>query len=1056
MGEFFVRRPIVAMVISIIIVLLGLLALQKTPVSQYPDINPPVVKITTSFTGANALNVEQAVATPIEQKVNGVENMLYMKSINTSDGACTIEVTFDVGTNLDNANMLTQNRQNQSSPFMPSSVKQQGVVVKKSLSFPMMLITITSDNPKYDAKFLNNYASINVLDQLSRIKGVGEVALFGGSDYAMRVWLKPDIMSKLGVTVEDVKNALNAQNMISPGGKFGAEPAPMGTDFTYGVTLQDRLVSEKQFANIVVRSKEDGAQVLLSDIARVELGTENYSSSARRNNAPSAALALYQMPGSNALEVSEAVKKAMKEVSERFPTGIEYQESLDTTLAITAGVEDIVHTLFEAIFLVILVVFIFLQNWRATLIPLITVPVSLIGTIAVFPLLGFSINTLSLLGLVLAIGIVVDDAIVVVEAVIHHIEKGKSPREATIQAMKEVSGPVIAIALILCAVFIPVAMTPGITGRFYQQFAITIAVSVAFSAFSALSLSPALCAMLLKPTKPVSEQKGLLAKFFTGFNAIFEKVTGGYLNGVNFFAKKSIRIVGLLGVVLLAVVLLGKKIPLGFIPEEDQGYVLVNIVLPPASSLQRTDEVSKKVDSFLAEEESILSYTTINGFSALTSSFQPNTAFIFISLKPWEERTETAKQLVDRLNAKLATQITNATAFAFGPPAIQGLGASAGFSLMLQDRGGNSPQYLAQQTQAFIAAAQKRPEIQRIYTTFNAGTPQIKLEIDNDKAMKLGVPVSKVTEALGAFLGGTYVNDFNRFGRQYKVYLQGEAMDRVKPENLNLIYVKNSNGDMLPISTLVTATKVTGPDFTNRLNLFRAAEIGGSPNDGYSSAQALQALEEVARQTLPADMSFDYINLSYQEKNSPGGSTVFLMALVFVFLILAAQYESWKLPFSVLLGAPFAVFGAFLGLFLAGFGSDAYVNNVFAQIGLVLLIGLVAKNAILIVEFAKEEYEKGVPLVEASMVAAKLLFRPILMTAFAFILGVVPLLTATGAGSQARIVMGMVVFSGMLIATILGVLVVPGLFIMIEKLGSKKKTLTEVENNTESNTSSHE
>jgi len=1057
MGEFFVRRPIVAMVISIIIVILGLLALQKTPISQYPDINPPVVKITTSFTGANALNVEQAVATPIEQKVNGVENMLYMKSINTSDGACTIEVTFDVGTNLDNANMLTQNRQNQSSPFMPSSVKQQGVVVKKSLSFPMMLITITSDNPQYDAKFLNNYASINVIDQLSRIKGVGEVALFGGSDYAMRVWLKPDVMSKLGVTVEDVKNAMNAQNMISPGGKFGSEPAPMGTDFTYGVTLQDRLVNEKQFSQIVVRSKEDGAQVLLSDIARIELGTENYSSSARRNNAPSAAIALYQMPGSNALEVSDNVKKAMKEVSQRFPQGIKYQEALDTTLAITAGVEDIVHTLFEAILLVILVVFIFLQNWRATLIPLITVPVSLIGTIAVFPLLGFSINTLSLLGLVLAIGIVVDDAIVVVEAVIHHIEKGKSPREATIQAMKEVSGPVIAIALILCAVFIPVAMTPGITGRFYQQFAITIAVSVAFSAFSALSLSPALCAMLLKPTKPVEEQTGWLAKFFAGFNRIFEKVTGGYLKGATFFAKKSMRIVLLLGVVLLAVLFLGKKIPLGFIPEEDQGYVLVNIVLPPASSLQRTDEVSRKVDAILAQEESIMSYTTINGFSALTGSFQPNNGFVFISLKPWDERKETAKQLVDKLNMKLVTQITNASAFAFGPPAIQGLGASAGFSLMLQDRGGNTPQYLAQQTQAFIAAAQKRPEIQRIYTTFNAGTPQVKLEIDNDKAMKLGVPVSKVTEALGAFLGGTYVNDFNRFGRQYKVYLQGEAVDRVKPENLNLIYVKNNNGDMLPISTLVTATKVTGPDFTNRLNLFRAAEIGGSPNDGYSSAQALTALEEVAAATLPADMSYDYINLSYQEKNSPGGSSVFLMALIFVFLILAAQYESWKLPFSVLLGAPLAVFGAFLGLFLARFTSDAYVNNVFAQIGLVLLIGLVAKNAILIVEFAKEEHEKkGVPLYEAAMTSAKLRFRPILMTAFAFILGVVPLLTATGAGSQARIVMGMAVFSGMLIATVLGVLIVPGLYVAIEGIGKKKAVVTNDENNVDSKTTDHE
>jgi HAE1 family hydrophobic/amphiphilic exporter-1 len=1044
MGEFFVRRPIVAMVISIIIVILGLLSLQKTPIAQYPDINPPVVKITTSYTGANALNVEQAVATPIEQKVNGVENMIYMKSINTSDGALTIEVTFDVGTNLDNANMLTQNRQKQSEPFMPPSVKQQGVVVKKSLSFPMLLFTVTSTNPKYDAKFLNNYANINIVDALARIKGVGEVSLFGGSDYAMRIWLKPDVMNKLGIAVEDIKNALNAQNMISPGGKFGAEPAPQGTDFTYSVSLQDRLITEKQFSNIIIRSKNDGSQVLLGDIARIELGTENYSATGRRNGQASAVISVFQMPGSNALEVAADAKKAMKEISEKFPMDIAYQESLDTTLAITAGVNDIVHTLFEAVLLVILVVFIFLQNWRATLIPLITVPVSLIGTLAVFPLLGFSINVLSLLGLVLAIGIVVDDAIVVVEAVMHHMEHGKSPKEATLQAMKEVSGPVIAIALILCAVFIPVAMTPGITGRFYQQFAITIAVSVAFSAFSALSLSPALCAMLLKPTKPVSEQKGWLAKFFTGFNRVFEKVTGGYLKGANFFAKKSIRVVALLGVVVLAVVLLGKKIPLGFIPEEDQGYVLVNVSLPPASSIQRTDEITRKIESFLAQEESLLSYTTVNGFSMLTNSYQPNNAFIFISLKPWEERGETAKELVNKLNKILATQITNATAMAFGPPAIQGLGASAGFSIMLQDRGGNSPEYLAQQTQAYIAAAQKRPEIKRIYTTFNAGTPQVKLEIDNEKAMKLGVPVSKVTEALGAFLGASYVNDFNRFGRQYKVFIQAEGADRVKPEDLNLIYVKNNNGDMVPVSTMVTARKITGPDFTNRLNLYRSAEIGGSPNDGYSSAQALTALEEVAKETLPADMSLDYINLSYQEKHSPGGGTVFLMALIFVFLILAAQYESWKLPFSVLLGTPFAVFGAFLGLFLARFGNDAYVNNVFAQIGLVLLIGLAAKNAILIVEFAKEEYEKGKPLFESAMTAAKLRFRPILMTAFAFILGVVPLLTATGAGSQARIVMGMAVFSGMLIATIMGVLLVPALFVMIESIGKKKQAVSEV------------
>jgi HAE1 family hydrophobic/amphiphilic exporter-1 len=1052
MGEFFIRRPIVAMVISIIIVILGLLALQKTPIAQYPDINPPVVKITTSYTGASAINVEQAVATPIEQKVNGVENMLYIKSVNTADGALTIEVTFDVGTNLDNANMLTQNRQKQSEPFMPPSVKQQGVVVKKSLSFPMLLFTLTSTNPQYDGKFLNNYANINIVDQLARISGVGEVALFGGSDYAMRIWLKPAVMNKLEVDIDEVKKALNDQNMISPGGKFGAEPSPIGTEFTYGVNLQDRLVTEKQFANIVVRRKEDGSQILLGDIARVELGTENFSATGRRNGAASSIITVYQMPGSNALEVAEKAKKVMEEMSQRFPNDIKYQVSLDTTLAITAGVEDIVHTLFEAIILVIVVVFIFLQNWRATLIPLITVPIALIGTLAVFPLLGFSINVLSLLGLVLAIGIVVDDAIVVVEAVMHHIEHGKTPREATIQAMKEVTGPVIAIALILIAVFVPVAMTPGITGRFYQQFALTIAVSVAFSAFSALSLSPALCAMILKPTKPLNEQKGLLAKFFLGFNHMFDKVTGGYLKGANYFAKKSLRIVLLLAVVMGAVAILGKKIPVGFIPEEDQGYFLLNVSLPPASSLKRTDEVTRKIEAALATEEDLLSYSTVNGFSMLTGSYQPNSACFFISLKPWEERKETSKQLVNRLNKKFSVGITNATVMAFGPPAIQGLGASAGFSMMLQDRGGNTPQYLAQQTQLFIAAAQKRPEIKRIYTTFNAASPQVKLDIDTEKAMKLGVPVSKITEAIGAYLGASYVNDFNRFGRQYKVFIQAQPEDRAKPENLSLIFVKNKNGDMVPVSTLVKITKVAGPDFTNRLNLYRAAEIGGSPNYGYSSSQALDALEEVAKEVLPSNMSYDYINLSYQEKHSPGGATVFLMALVFVFLILAAQYESWKLPFSVLLGAPFAVFGAFLGLFLAGFATDAYVNNVFAQIGLVLLIGLVAKNAILIVEFAKEYYEKGgVTLYEAAMHSAKLRFRPILMTAFAFILGVVPLLTATGAGSQARIVMGMAVFSGMLVATVLGVLIVPGLYVMIEGIGKAKdhkEPLADNENNT--------
>jgi len=1044
MGEFFVRRPIVAIVISIIILILGLLALQKTPVMQYPDIVPPLVKISTSFTGANAVNVEQAVATPIEQKVNGVENMLYMKSTNTSDGTLSIEVTFEVGTNLDNANMLVQNRQNQSLPFMPQSVKQQGVMVKKSLSFPMLMFTITSDNPEFDGKFLNNYARINCVDALARIGGVGDVMLFGGSDYAMRIWLKAGEMSKLGVTVDEVKRALNDQNMISPGGKFGAEPAPPGTEFTYSVMLQDRLVTEKEFANIIVRSKEDGSQVLLGDIARIELGTENFSSFARINGKPGAAIAIYQMPGSNALDVASQAKAAMKELSNSFPEGITYQESLDTTLAITAGIEEIIHTLFEAIILVILVVFIFLQNWRATLIPLITVPISLIGAIAVFPLLGFSINTLSLLGLVLAIGIVVDDSIVVVEAVMHHMEKGKTPREATLQAMKEVSGPVIAIALILIAVFVPVAMTPGITGRFYQQFAITIAVSVAFSAFSALSLSPALSAILLKPTKPLDQQKGWLPAFYRGFNKLFDHATHRYLSGAGFFARKFFRVLVLFIIVLAAAGFLGTKVPTGFLPEEDQGYMLVNIALPPASSLQRTLEVSKKVEMLMSKEESILAVTTINGFSLLTGSFQPGNAFIFVSLRPWHEREQTATQIANKLSKIFAVAVTNASVMAFGPPAIQGLGSSAGFSIMIQDKEGNTPAYLAQQTQKFIAAAKECPEIGRIYTTYNAASPQIKLEINNEKAMKLGVPVSKVTETLAAFLGASYVNDFNRFGRQYKVFIQGQPEDRVNPEALHHIYIKNGKGEMLPLSTLVTATKVTGPEFTNRLNLFRAAEVGGVPAPGYSSSQALKALEEVAAKVLPPGMGLDYINLSYQEKHSPGGTTVFLMAMIFVFLILAAQYESWKLPFSVLLGTPFAILGAFLGLFLARFSSEAYVNNIFAQIGLVMLIGLAAKNAILIVEFAKMQHEQGKDLLEAALYSAKLRFRPILMTAFAFILGVTPLLTATGAGSQARIVMGMAVFSGMLVATILGVLIVPALFVFIEKTGRKKETVTDV------------
>ena len=1039
MGEFFVRRPIVAMVLSIIIVLVGLLALRSTPISQYPDITPPTIKINTSFVGANAVNVEQGVASVLEQKINGVEEMIYMKSTNASDGNLSLDVSFKVGTNLDNANMLTQNRVSQAQPFMPASVKQFGITTKKSLTFPLLVISLVSDNPSYDDRFLANYATINLVDALSRISGVGEVKLLGSSDYAMRVWVKPDIMSKLDITIEDITKALQDQNVISPGGKFGAEPAPAGTEFTYGVVLQDRLIQEEQFAEIIIKSKEDGSKVLLGDVAEIKLGTENYNSRSRMNGNPAATIAIYQTPGTNALDVAEKIKATTEELSQRFPQDIEYEVSLDTTLAVTEGITEIVHTLFEAIILVILVVFIFLQNWRATLIPLITVPVSLIGTFMVFPLLGFSVNVLSLLGLVLAIGIVVDDAIVVVEAVMHHIEHGKTPREATIQAMKEVSGPVVAIALILCAVFIPVAMVPGITGRLYQQFAITIAVSVAFSAFSALSLSPALSSILLKPSKPMSERKGILAKFFNGFNRIFDNVTGKYVGFAGYLAKKAFRVVLILVVVVVFAGIFGKSLPGGFVPDEDQGYFIMNVTLPASSSLQRTNETCLKVEEILARYESLEFVTPIVGFSMITGAYQSNVATYFVMAKEWSHREQTVEEIMTELNAVFAREVTSGSVIAFGPPPIPGLGTGAGFSMFIQDRAGNTPEYLQEQTNLFVAAARKRPEIGRINSTFNATSPQIRLEVDRQKAMKLGVPLASINSTIGAFLGGAYVNDFNRFGRQYKVYVQADASYRVSPEDLSMAYVRNDKGEMVPVTTLVTASKVSAPEFTNRFNLYRSAELNGVPAPGYSSAEALKALEETAKEVLPQTIGYAWSNMSFQEKQAEGSAgSIFLMALLFVFLILAAQYESWKLPFSVLLGIPFSVFGAFLGLFLARLTDSGYLNNVFAQIGLVLLIGLVAKNAILIVEFAKAEHEKGVELFQASMSAAKLRFRPILMTAFAFILGVTPLLTASGAGAEGRKVMGMAVFSGMLVATVLGVLIVPALFIFIEKIGKKK------------------
>ena len=1036
MSEFFIRRPIFAIVISILIVILGWLALQGVPVAKYPEITPPMVQVSANYGGANAVNMEDAVATPIEQQVNGVENMLYMKSVNANNGTTTLQVSFEVGTDLDKANMLTQNRVSTANPFLPPAVKDLGVNVKKSLTFPLLILSIYSPTKTYDGSFVNNYAYLNLLDELRRINGVGDVTVMGGAEYALRVWVKPDRLTAYGLTPSNVMASLKEQNNIVPGGAFGDEPATKGTQNTYTALLQQRLVSEEEFGNIILKSNPNGAIVRLKDVARIELGVQFYNLNSNVDGFPSCAIGLYQIPGSNGLEVANKAKAKIEELKAKFPPGLDYKISLDTTEAITVGIEEILHTLFEAVILVILVVFLFLQDWRATLIPLLTVPVSLIGTFMVFPLLGFSVNTLSLLGMVLAIGLVVDDAIVVVEAVMHHLEHGLSPKEATQKAMKEVGGPVVAIAVILCAVFIPVAMSGGITGRLYQQFAITIAISVAFSAFNALTLSPALAAILLKPPK---EKKGLLARFFAGFNRVFDSITRRYLGVAGFFARKLV----ITGLVLVGIVgasyVLGSKVPGGFVPEEDEGYFMMGIMLPDAASVQRTGKVSDKVTTILKKFDGIKTFMVINGFNVMSGTSSPNAATIFLSLKPWAEREETAAEIIQKVNVATIKSITEATVFAFGPPPIVGLGNGSGFTMMLQDRAGRSPAYLAEQSQKFIAAASQRPEIGSVYTQFRANVPQKNIQVDKEKVEKLGLSLSEVNSTISAMLGGSFVNNFNRFGRQYRVYVQSDMEYRMRPDDLSQYFVRDASGNMISMATLATVTDTSGPLYTNHYNIYRAAEITGQPAVGYSSSQALDALEEVAREVLPETMGYQWSNVSYQERESAGkGSTVFIMALVFVFLILAAQYESWKLPFSVLLGTPWAAMGAFLGLFIGGLFATTYVNNVFAQIGLVMLIGLNAKNAILIVEFAKMEMEqKGKTAFEAAVEGARLRFRPILMTSLAFILGVVPLMLASGAGAEARKVMGTTVFSGMLVATIVGVILIPAFFVMIE--GNKKK-----------------
>lgn len=1031
MINFFIRRPIFAMVISIIIVILGVLSIRSLPVEQYPDITPPSVEVSATYQGADAVTVDEAVATPVGQSIMGVSDMLYLQTTSASDGSMSLTATFAVGSDPDMNAVFTQNRVATATPMLPSSVRQQGLTTIKSMSGFLMVFGLYSEDGRYNDNFLANYAYINIQNELLKIDGVGKVQILGAGEYSMRIWVKPDVLDYLNVSLADITGAIESQSGVFPAGKLGGEPSAKGTEFTYTVTMPPQISSAEEYENIIIRTLPDGGQVKLGDVARVELGSQIYGVNSDFNGHPAAMIAVYQAPGSNAMEVGSSVKSRMQELSQDFNDGLDYDVIVDATNSIRSGISDIVTTLAIALILVVLIIFLFIQDIRAMIVPVVAIPVSLVGAFMLFPLLGFSVNIFSLLGLILAIGLVVDDAIVVIEAVQVNIANGMNPKQATRAAMRSVASPIIATTVVLAAVFIPVSFIGGITGRLYQQFAITIALSVVISAFNALTLSPALCSLVLRNKKPAT--KG----FFGWFNRGFDRTVEGYLGFTKTISRHAARTLLFIAVIAGAIFGLTRVIPNGFLPQEDQGYLMIGINLPNAASLERTEAAVSEIQAIVSRIPEVQYTAGVSGFNLLSGVASSNSGVLFVTLVDYSQRKTTAMQLVDQLNGELYVAVNDAQAFAFQAPSIPGLGTTSGVSLTVQDRGGNDIPYLAEYTDQFIAKARELPEISTITSQFDANVPQRKMVIDENQAFQQGVSMDEIHSVLATYLGGAYINNFNRFGKIYQTYVQSEAEYRRTKDDLMSYFVTNAKGESVPLASFVSIGDTTGVEFVNQFNLYRAIALNANASSEYSSTQAMDALQALADSTLPKDMGIAWSGMSFQERNASGnGIGAFAIAVVFVFLILAALYESWTLPWSILLGVPFAVFGAMVFIFCAHLLDPVYVDNIFMQISLILLIGLSAKNAILIVEYANEAFfDEGKDLMASVIEAARLRFRPIMMTALAFLLGVSPLIFASGASSVAQTVMGVALVGGMGIATLFGVFVYPALYAFIAKVG---------------------